>query len=214
MWFEELIFQQKRRKKAIGGSKNGNNPGKDRMKEAFAEVHKAVLACEDQTGRKRCLLFRELPDKRVKSFASRCALNRSYSQNTKDYPDYYQLISQPIALSHIKKRANSGAYKTVQAFRDDFRLMFNNARTYNQEGSWVYVDADEMEKVFNAAFDRAITGSGLPGAPPATGASSISYDSAPTPMDEDERPILGRSRSAGRKQVISDEEYLTPSDDE
>ena len=33
------------------------------------------------------------------------------------------------------------------------RLMFNNARTYNQEGSWVYVDAEEMEKAFDAAFD-------------------------------------------------------------
>lgn len=36
------------------------------MKKAFAECHKAVLACEDETGRKRCELFRELPDKRVR----------------------------------------------------------------------------------------------------------------------------------------------------
>lgn len=35
------------------------------MKKAFNEVHKAVLACEDTDGRKRCELFRELPDKRV-----------------------------------------------------------------------------------------------------------------------------------------------------
>lgn len=38
---------------------------KDKMKKAFNEVHKAVLACEDKDGRKRCELFRELPDKRV-----------------------------------------------------------------------------------------------------------------------------------------------------
>lgn len=92
--------------------------------------------------------------------------------------------------------------------------MFDNARTYNQEGSWVYVDAEEMEKVFNATFERVMTGSGLPGAPPATGSTSGSYESALTPMDEDERPPPARNRSAGRKQVISDEEYLTPSDDE
>jgi len=93
--------------------------------------------------------------------------------------------------------------------------MFNNARTYNQEGSWVYVDAEEMEKIFNATFDRLMIGSGLPGAPAAgAGSASGSYDSALTPMDEDERPIPARSRSTGRKQVISDEEYLTPSDDE
>lgn len=177
---------------------NGELPAnvREQMKKAFAECHRAVLACEDETGRKRCDLFRELPDKR-------------------DYPDYYQLITQPIALSHLRKRANSNYYKTVQAYKDDWKLMFNNARTYNQEGSWVYVDAEEMEKIFNATFDRLMIGSGLPGAPAAgAGSASGSYDSALTPMDEDERPIPARSRSTGRKQVISDEEYLTPSDDE
>ncbi|KAG6895585.1 hypothetical protein C0992_000500 [Termitomyces sp. T32_za158] len=188
--------EMKRRKTKTA---NGELPAsvREQMKKAFAECHRAVLACEDETGRKRCDLFRELPDKR-------------------DYPDYYHLITRPIALSHLRKRANSNYYKTVQAFKDDWKLMFNNARTYNQEGSWVYVDAEEMEKVFNATFDHVMTGSGLPGAPAATGIGSASgsYDSALTPMDEDERPIPSRSRSAGRKQVISDEEYLTPSDDE
>jgi ATP-dependent helicase STH1/SNF2 len=138
-----------------------------------------------------------------------------FLMNLKDYPDYYQLITHPIAMSHLRKRANSGHYKTVQAFRDDWKLMFNNARTYNQEGSWVYIDAEEMEKVFNATFERVLAGSGLPGAPIAgAGSASGSYESALTPMDEDERPPPARSRSAGRKQVISDEEYLTQSDDD
>jgi ATP-dependent helicase STH1/SNF2 len=146
-----------------------------------------------------------------------------------DYPDYYQLITQPIALSTLRKRASSTFYKSVLTFRDDFRLMFNNARTYNQEGSWVYIDADEMEKVFNGAWDRVIAGTDLPGAPQHFSSSAVlsgaggggggsatgSYASALTPMDEDERPPPPtRGRSAGRKQVLSDEEYLTPSDDE
>ena len=100
-------------------------------------------------------------------------------------------------------------------FREDMRLMFNNARTYNQEGSWVYVDAEEMEKVFDATFARVMTGSGLPGAPSnggGAGASSGGYDSALTPMDEDDRPIPLRSKN--RKAVISDDEYMTPSDEE
>ncbi|EMD41348.1 hypothetical protein CERSUDRAFT_109939 [Gelatoporia subvermispora B] len=169
-------------------------PIREKMKKAFNECYKAVLNCEDDTGRRRCDLFKELPDRR-------------------EYPDYYQLIKQPIALSTIRKRMNSNYYKSVLDFREDFRLMFSNARTYNQEGSWVYVDAEEMEKVFNAAFERHLVGSGLPGAPaPASGSASGAYDSALTPMDEDERlPSKGKN---GRKQIISDDEYLTPSDEE
>ncbi len=90
--------------------------------------------------------------------------------------------------------------------------MFNNARTYNQEGSWVYNDADEMEKVFDTSFNRTIVGTDLPGAPPAFEGSSGAYDTALTPMDDDDHPMpKGKN---GRKQIISDDEYLTPSDDE
>ncbi|KAK0208011.1 SNF2-family ATP dependent chromatin remodeling factor snf21 [Desarmillaria ectypa] len=169
---------------------------RERMKRAFEECYDAVYDCEAEDGRTRRDLFLQLPAK-------------------KTYPDYYQLISRPICMTQIQKRSQSSYYKTVQQFRDDWKLMFNNARTYNQEGSWVYNDAEEMEKVFDAAYERAIVGSGLPGAP-----LSGSYDSALTPMDDDERPPPPvRSRSTGRKQVISDEEaddpeYLTPSDDD
>ncbi|EEB99132.1 hypothetical protein MPER_01244 [Moniliophthora perniciosa FA553] len=126
---------------------------------------------------------------------------------------------QPIALSQLRKRSQSNYYKDVQQFKADWQLMFNNARTYNQEGSWVYNDAEEMEKVFNATWDRVIVGSGLPGAPSGGDASyeAAFYDTALTPMeDEDARPPPPlKSRGSGRKnQVISDEEYLTPSDDD
>ncbi|KIL71095.1 hypothetical protein M378DRAFT_20506 [Amanita muscaria Koide BX008] len=191
--------ESKRRKtKNSSASFSGDLPSavKEKMKKAFAECYKAVLACEDETGRKRCELFRDLPDRR-------------------DYPDYYQLITQPIALAQLRKRSNAGQYKTVQAFKEDWILMFNNARTYNQEGSWVYIDAEEMEKVFNATWERVIVGSGLPGAPPAPNPSiGGAFEEALTPMDDDERPPPTRVRNTGRKQILSDEEYLTASDDE
>jgi ATP-dependent helicase STH1/SNF2 len=123
----------------------------------------------------------------------------------------------PIALSQLRKRSQSNYYKDVMQFKSDWQLMFNNARTYNQEGSWVYNDAEEMEKVFNAAWDRVVVGSGLPGAPSGgDGSATGSYEDALTPMDdEDVRPPPLKSRGSGRKnQVISDEEYLTPSDDD
>lgn len=88
--------------------------------------------------------------------------------------------------------------------------MFGNARIYNQEGSWVYLDAEEMEKVFDAAFGRHITGSGLPGAPEASGSASGSYESALTPVEDDDRPPAKRQN---RRTVMSDDEYLTSDDD-
>jgi len=33
--------------------------------------------------------------------------------------------------------------------------MFNNARTYNQEGSVVWIDAQEMEQVFDKSYSEA-----------------------------------------------------------
>jgi ATP-dependent helicase STH1/SNF2 len=125
-----------------------------------------------------------------------------------DYPDYYHLIKQPIALSHIRKRTNANNYKTVTAYRADWKLMFDNARTYNQEGSWVYIDAEEMEKVFQAAFDRFVANAGFPGSSGGIVASGSSYDA----MDDDEPLSRPRSKSANRKAVISDDDYSSDDD--
>ena len=185
---------------------------RDRMKRAFNECYRAVMNCDDETGRKRCELFKELPDKRVSSSCPDPTF-KFLNGFFQEYPDYYQLIQQPIALSHLRKRMNSNGYRTVVEFQDDFRLMCNNARTYNQEGSWVYVDAEEMEKVFDATYDRVMSGSGLPGAP---GGMAGMSDSALTPMEEDlpPPPLPSKMKMGGRKLIISDDEYLTPSDEE
>ena len=39
---------------------------KEKMKKALNEAHKAVVNCEDETGRRRSDLFRELPDRKVR----------------------------------------------------------------------------------------------------------------------------------------------------
>ena len=122
------------------------------------------------------------------------------------YPGYRTVIKQPIALSHLRKRAQSNYYKDVQAYRADWKLMFRNAYTFNEENSWVWLDTKELERVFDETYDRVIAGSGLPGAgPPAEGGSA--YDSALTPMDEDDRPLPPRRTGLKRQQVVSDDEY-------
>ncbi|KAG2230551.1 hypothetical protein INT48_009891 [Thamnidium elegans] len=76
----------------------------------------------------------------------------------RDYPLYYTMIKTPISMNMIKKRMNSTYYRTIAHFRDDFHLMFNNARTFNEEGSFVYEDANEMQKIFDAKLEELCPG--------------------------------------------------------
>jgi ATP-dependent helicase STH1/SNF2 len=98
----------------------------------YKAVEEATVEEEDEEDqnetiyRQRCELFMDLVSK-------------------KDYPMYYTLIKNPISMNIIKKRIYSNYYDTVLEFENDFHLMFNNARTFNEEGSYVYEDADEMQ---------------------------------------------------------------------
>lgn len=61
------------------------------------------------------------------------------------YPDYYKIIRQPIAMEGIRKKINREDYQTLKEFRDDIRLLCSNARTYNEDGSVLFQDANEIE---------------------------------------------------------------------
>ena len=62
------------------------------------------------------------------------------------YPDYFQLIDKPIAIFQIRKALQQEKYDTFAQFKDALRLMCSNAKTYNEEGSFVYEDALTIEK--------------------------------------------------------------------
>ena len=47
----------------------------------------------------------------------------------------------------IDKNIKNNRYKFVDAFMTDVKLMFNNCRTYNEEGSDIYNDANTLETV-------------------------------------------------------------------
>ena len=68
------------------------------------------------------------------------------SSHRKDYPDYYEVITNPIDMKTINERIKSGNYKNVDQFISDARLMFNNCRQYNEEGSAIVKDANTLEK--------------------------------------------------------------------
>ncbi|KAI1419044.1 SNF2 family N-terminal domain-containing protein [Xylaria sp. FL1777] len=70
----------------------------------------------------------------------------------RDYGDYYVLIQNPICMNQIQTKIKKEEYNSINDMRKDIALMCNNCRTYNEDGSLLYSDANVMEKFFN---DRA-----------------------------------------------------------
>jgi ATP-dependent helicase STH1/SNF2 len=95
----------------------------------FEAVYDAVTDLTDDDGRDRSELFMELPDRR-------------------EYRDYYAIIKRPISLEMIRKRIDGNFYNSLQLFKEDFRTIWQNARTYNEEGSVVVEDANALEVIY------------------------------------------------------------------
>ncbi|KAJ5099760.1 hypothetical protein N7532_006761 [Penicillium argentinense] len=61
------------------------------------------------------------------------------------YPDYYMIIKNPIAVDTIEKKIKRDDYQSLKEFRDDIHLLCQNARTYNEDGSLLFQDANDIE---------------------------------------------------------------------
>eukprot|EP00072_Mus_musculus_P045108 XP_006519473.1 PREDICTED: protein polybromo-1 isoform X6 [Mus musculus] len=105
--------------------KSKKNIRKQRMKILFNVV---LEAREPGSGRRLCDLFMVKPSK-------------------KDYPDYYKIILEPMDLKIIEHNIRNDKYAGEEGMMEDMKLMFRNARHYNEEGSQVYNDAHILEKL-------------------------------------------------------------------
>src|SRR5947209_14306778 len=63
----------------------------------------------------------------------------------RQYPDYYQLIQRPTSLTDIKKQVEKGRFSTWDAFIAEMRLIWSNAKLYNDDGSQIYLFAEALE---------------------------------------------------------------------
>jgi len=98
-----------------------------RMHQKFLDLWNKIKASTDSTGRNICQIFMRLPTKKL-------------------YPDYYDLIKNPIDMKKIKDKTEAFDYTDVDQFVEDFNLMFNNAQEYNQEGSQIFNDSVTLQK--------------------------------------------------------------------
>jgi len=94
----------------------------------LVNITKGVIALKDPSTKRRLSeIFIEKPD-----------------ANT--YPDYYQRIEKPIAINDILRKCRGKLYGDIAEYRDDWKVLFKNAKDFNGEGSWVVVDANALQK--------------------------------------------------------------------
>ncbi|KAK8845417.1 hypothetical protein IAR55_006130 [Kwoniella newhampshirensis] len=143
----------------------------------------------------------------------------------RDYPDYYVVIAQPIAMSQIKAKIGKPSYN-LQQFRSDMHLLWDNARLYNQEGSWVFNAAEDMQEAFVRMFEEEVpkfqasqaNGTNGGGGEGGNGTPSAEASGTSTPMFKPgggEKVTAPKIRiSMGKKKIQAKEESESDEDED
>lgn len=121
-----------------GGSGVGQAGGLDSMSNSesegggedsqYEELFSSVMMATSDDGRQLSTMFELLPSKT-------------------SYPDYYEVVSEPIDLKTIASRIQQNEYTTLGDLEKDLLLMINNAKKYNAPGSQIYKDANSLRKI-------------------------------------------------------------------
>ncbi|KAL9594152.1 MAG: hypothetical protein Q9219_007189 [cf. Caloplaca sp. 3 TL-2023] len=120
--------------------KRGRPPRVDTPMEArIKAVLKGIRKHKNDMGQIMIHQFERLPDKTT-------------------MPEYYHEIKEPIAIEIIKRKQKRKKYQSVDHFMRDIDIMFNNAKSYNQDESQIYKDAvllqEEAHKLAEAEKSR------------------------------------------------------------
>ena len=107
-----------------------------------------------------------------------------------------------MTMNQIRKRIGKDSTFTLAQFSVDMHLIWDNARTYNEDGSWVYSAADEMQAFFDKLWEEEVpklemdngsngVGLGVPGVMSAvpSGLTSGVGSGSSTPMYKPTEPL-------------------------
>lgn len=76
--------------------------------------------------------------------------------NKRNLPDYYQIITEPSAISTLKGKIQRKTYSGVPEFVRDFALIVHNAQVYNRPKSQPVRDVFQLETVFKAEIQKLV----------------------------------------------------------
>lgn len=106
------------------------------MSSQFVSITKCVIGLKDpDTKRRHSDIFRERPCKAT-------------------YPDYYEMIENPIAINDIMRKCRADQYSLVKEFIADWELMFINAKNYNGKKSWITADASILREELQRSIKK------------------------------------------------------------
>lgn len=74
--------------------------------------------------------------------------------------DYFDIVKNPMDLSTIKRKLDTGQYQEPWQYVEDIWLMFNNAWLYNRKTSRVYKYCSKLAEVFESEIDPVMQGLG------------------------------------------------------
>jgi len=131
---EEIIEEPKRKRPR----------GKNAMSDPLTNTERSNLQKVLNKLYTSCIELPEAPDSDRK-----CSEHFVVLPSKKFYPDYYQFIKRPTSFQMIEKKIQREDYLSLNEAKEDFMVMFQNARIYNEEGSVVYEDANAMEVCFS-----------------------------------------------------------------
>ncbi|XP_016986279.1 bromodomain-containing protein 4 [Drosophila rhopaloa] len=66
--------------------------------------------------------------------------------------DYHEIVKEPMDLSTVRHRVNTGCYQTAADFAKDVRLIFYNTYLYTNPGHLCYEMAKKLQLVFEEMY--------------------------------------------------------------
>uniref|UniRef100_A0A3Q2ZIE5 Bromo domain-containing protein n=1 Tax=Hippocampus comes TaxID=109280 RepID=A0A3Q2ZIE5_HIPCM len=109
------------------------SPNPPALTKKMKKIIDAVIRYKDGTsGRQLSEVFIQLPSR-------------------KELPEYYELIRRPVDFRKIKERIRGHRYRSLGDLERDVMLLFQNAQTFNLEGSLqIYEDSIVLQSVFTS----------------------------------------------------------------
>ncbi|CAX42772.1 ATP-dependent helicase, putative [Candida dubliniensis CD36] len=110
---------------------DNNEPETDEFTSKCLSVIDEIMALTDETGsRNLCDVFIKFPSRKL-------------------YPDYYSIIKKPVSITNVKKLLMQDRFASFEDFIAELKQMCDNAKTYNEEGSYIHTDAIVIEKLLD-----------------------------------------------------------------